>query len=293
MPLDAEAEAIQRYYATDRNLRIKEETHARFLAPRVDMVGWTLGVINWRGDEVVLDIGAGRGSHYRQLRRDLPRVRYYALDMSPQLLLSHPGGGGQLARADAMQLPYADDSFDVVMANHMLYHLPDIDACLREIKRVMKADGRVLAATDSMFSLPELQVLLRRAIVLLSRHHANAEPPASPCNSFALENGARILARHFYSVVRHDLPAALHFDDIEPALDYVDSMRDLRERGLPADVRWDDMMLIMRQQMTQLRQLMGKLELTVMAGALLASDSGDFIADFVARGGGKALPQRK
>ena len=292
MPRDAKAQALARYYATDRNLRIKEETHARFLAPQVDMVSWTLGVINWQGDEVVLDIGAGRGSHYSQLSRDLPQARYYALDLSPQLLQSHPCDGGQLTRADAMQLPYADDSFDVVMANHMLYHLPDIDACLREIKRVMKPDGRVLAATDSQFSLPELQVLLRRAIVLLSRHNASAEPPALPCDPFALENGVRILARHFYSVVRHDLPAALHFDNIEPALDYVESMRDLRESGLPSDVRWDDMMLIMRQQMTQLRQLMGRLELTVSAGALLASDSGDFIADFVARGGGNASTQR-
>ena len=288
MPRDAKAQALARYYATDRNLRIQEETHARFLAPRVDMVSWTLGVINWQGNEVVLDIGAGRGSHYSRLKRDQPQVQYYALDLSPQLLQCHPGESGQLTRADALQLPYADASFDVVMANHMLYHLPDIDAALREMKRVLKPDGRMLAATDSQFSLPELQVLLRRAIVLLSRHTPNAEPPALPCDPFALENGTRILSRHFYSVVRHDLPAALHFNNVEPALDYVDSMRDLRESGLPSDVRWDDMMLIMRQQMTQLRQLMGKLELTVVAGALLASDSGDFIADFVARGGGNA-----
>ena len=60
-------------------------------------------------------------------------------------------------------------------------------------------------------------------------------------------------------------------------------MRDLRQHSLPADVGWDDMMLIMRQQITQLIQLMGKLELNAVAGALVASDCGDFIQDFIER----------
>lgn len=281
-------QAVQHYYATDRNLRIKEETQARYLVPQVDLASWTLDTLDWAGDELVLDIGAGPGRHYERLMRDKPHLRYYALDLSPQMLLCHPGDAGRLACADAMRLPYADDSFDVVMANDMLYHLADLDGGLREIKRVMKPDGRLLAATESMFSLPELQVLLRRAIILLSRNGANADAPVAPVNAFALENGARILRRHFFAVVRHDLPAALHFPDIEPALDYVDSLRGLREHGLPADVNWDDMMLIMRQQMTQLSKLLGKLELTVVAGAMIASDKGGFIKDFVARGGDRA-----
>lgn len=288
MALTVLEQAIQQYYATDRPLRIKEATWARYLVPQVDFASWTLRTLGWTGDEVVLDIGAGTGSHYERLMRDKPHLRYYALDLSPQMLRCHPGEAGRLACADALRLPYADASFDVVMANDMLYHLADLDRCLREIKRVMKPAGRLLAATESLFSLPELQVLLRRAIVLLSRNGANADPPLAPVDAFALENGARILRRHFYAVVRHDLPAALHFPDIEPALDYVDSMRGLREHSLPADVDWDDMMLIMRQQMTQLSKLLGKLELTVAFGALIASDKGGFIKDFVARGGGRA-----
>lgn len=281
-------QAIQHYYATDRHLRIKEETQARYLVPQVDLASWTLDTVDWAGDESVLDIGAGPGRHYERLMRDKPHLRYYALDLSPQMLRCHPGEAELLACADAMRLPYADDSFDVVMANDMLYHLADLDDGLREIKRVLKPDGRLLAATESMFSLPELQVLLRRAIILLSSNGANADAPVAPVDAFALENGARILRRHFFAVVRHDLPAALHFPDIEPALDFVDSLRGLREHGLPADVNWDDMMLIMRQQMTQLSKLLGKLELTVVAGAMIASDKSGFIKDFVARGGDRA-----
>ena len=280
---EGQSEALRRYYASDRNLRIQDETLAKYCVPRIDYVRWTLDTVDWEGDEVILDIGAGRGSHYACLMQEQPNITYYALDLSPNLLLNHPCAADRLALGDGMQLPYADDSFDIVMANHVLYHLADIEAGVAEIKRVLKPDGRMLAATDSLQTLPELQVLIRRAIVLLSTNGAQVHPPTLPCDTFALENGTRMLARHFYAVVRHDLPCQLKFDDVEPAMEYLDSMRDLRQHSLPEDVSWDDMMLIMRQQMTQLLQLMGKLEINLAFGALLASDRGGFIHDFVAR----------
>ena len=276
-------ESTRRYYATDRNLRIHEETHAKYSVPQIDFARWTLDTINWTGNETVLDIGSGRGSHYDCLIERQPAIGYFAVDLSPCLLRSHPADADRLAQGDATKLPYADDSFDLVMANHVLYHLRDIDGCLREIKRVLKPDGRLLASTDSLHTTPELQVLIRRAMVLLSKNGAQVNPPGLPCESFALENGTRILAHHFYAVVRHDLPCQLNFDDVEPALAYLDSMRDLREDSLPADVNWDDMMMIMRQQMTQLLRLLGKLEINISCGALVASDCGGFIGDFVAR----------
>ncbi len=283
MPTAEQDDPIRRYYATDRNLRVLEETYAKYCVPRTDFASWTLATLDWTGDEVILDIGAGTGSHYSRLIKAQPDVNYYAIDLSPNLLYKHPGAADRLAFGDALKLPYATDSFDVVMANHVLYHMADIDSCLLEIKRVLKPDGRVLASTDSLHTTPELQVLIRRAVVLLSENGANVQPLSLPCDSFALENGTRILARHFYAVVRHDLPRQLVFDAVEPALEYLESMRDLRQHDLPADVSWDDMMLIMQQQMTQLLQLLGRLEINIACGALVASDRGGFINEFVAR----------
>lgn len=278
-----QGEAIRRYYATDRNLRILEETYAQYCVPRKDFVSWTLDAVHWSGDEAVLDIGVGTGSHYACLMRRQPDISYFAVDLSPYLLSQHPCRAGRLAYGDALRLPYADDAFDVVMANHVLYHMADVDSCLREIKRVLKPDGRLLASTDSLQTTPELQVLIRRAIILLSDNGAQVQPLCLPCDSFALENGTRILARHFYAVVRHDLPGILSFNAVDPALEYLESMRDLRQHDLPANVSWDDMMLIMHQQMTQLVQLLGKLEINIGYGALVASDCGGFINEFVAR----------
>ena len=73
------------------------------------------------------------------------------------------------------------------------------------------------------------------------------------------------------------------FTDIEPVIAYFESMRELRQEHLPEDVAWEDMMLIMRQQITQLIKHLGKLEINKISGTLIASDSGGFIHEFVER----------
>ena len=185
MPADHD-EAIRRYYASDHNLRVLDETCAKYAVPRTDFATWTLDTLDWTGDDVILDIGAGSGNHYSRLIQNQPNIVYYALDLSANLLSRHPGPADRLALGDALELPYADDSFDVVMANHVLYHLRDIDSALVEIKRVLKPDGRILASTDSLHTTPELQVLIRRAVVLLSENGSQVEPLTLPCASFAL-----------------------------------------------------------------------------------------------------------
>lgn len=283
MPSSKYADAIRRYYATDKNLRIHDETHEKYAVPKRDFARWALKTLDWQGDEAVLDIGAGRGSYFTRLIDLAPDISYYALDLSQYMLVNHPAAAC-LTLSDAMKLPYADHVFDVVMANHVLYHLEDIDGGLEEIKRVLKPGGKMLAATNSIHTMPELQVLIRRAIVLLSSNGAaRAHPPGLPSDAFALENGTRMLARHFFAVVRHDLPGQLVFTEIEPAIAYLESMRGLRQQSLPDDVEWDNMMLIMRQQIAQLIQLMGKLEISQMSGMLIASDRGGFIQEFVER----------
>lgn len=282
MPTSNQSDVVRRYYETDANLKVRQDTHDKYTVPKTDFARWALETIDWKGTETILDIGTGMGTYYARLLAMVPDVSYYAIDISHKMLKSHPSTN--VAMSDVMQLPYPDDKFDVIMANHMLYHVSDVDAALKEIKRVLKPDGKILAATNSIHTMPELQVLMRRAIVLLTRYGATqVRPPAFPSDSFALENGTRILAHHFFAVVRHDLPSQLVFTDIEPAITYLESMRDLRQESLPDDVAWEDMMLIMRQQITQLIKHLGKLEINKVSGVLVASDSGGFIHEFVER----------
>jgi hypothetical protein len=84
-------------------------------------------------------------------------------------------------------------------------------------------------------------------------------------------------------VVRHDLPQALVFEKAEPALAYIDSGRSMREGLLPPGVRWEEVMLVMREQIDRVISYFGELVVNKISGVLIATDSGDFIREYSER----------
>lgn len=272
-------ESLRREYATDIQLRIRQEIHERYSVPKVDFPAWVLDRVQWRGDDSILDVGAGWGYYAEGVHQAAPHARYIPVDLSPGMLLRR--AGTEAAVADAGALPFPDGTFDIVMANHMLYLVGDIPAVLAECKRVLKPDGVLVAATNSSEHMPEFAALFRRAIMLLSPQTSIYTTPPQPEHiHFSLENGTRLLAKHFFAVVRHDLPSALVFKDVEPAMQYLESLRSTREAQLPPDILWDEVMLLMREQMQRVLKHFGELVVNKVSGVLLASDRGDFIRSY-------------
>lgn len=274
-------QAVRQQYATDHSWRIRFDTHEKYSVPRHDFAAWALRTMKWRGDEHILDVGCGTGRYFELLSAKHPNIHYSGVDFSAGMLHKH-AASGHLQQADAQQLPFKAGSFDVIMANHMLFHVADIDTAITEFRRVLKPGGVLMATTNSLHTMPEFQVLFRRAIVLLGTPGSvPITPPAPPSDLFALENGGRQLARHFYAVVRYDLPSTFVFPSVEPVIAYLESTRNLREPQLPDGVRWDDLILIMRQQIGHLLNHFGELVVNKLAGVLVASDAGGFIQEYV------------
>jgi SAM-dependent methyltransferase len=278
---DHNRDAVRRMYESDEALRIRQETHELYSSPSQDYLGWALGCVHWRGDERILDIGCGRGTWYQRLQEQYPNVQYVGLDLFAGMLENHPLRNRVLV-ADAARLPHPDGFFDVVMANHMLFHVPDMNAVVTEIRRVLKPDGLLMAATNSVHNLPELQVLFRRAITLLTPAGSAVGMMPVYNDGFTLESGTRLLARHFYGVVRYDIPGTFVFPSVDPVLAYIESTRSLREPLLPPGIDWDEVMLIIREQVNRLVEHFGELVMNKLAGVLVASDQGDFVADYLA-----------
>jgi SAM-dependent methyltransferase len=162
---------------------------------------------------------------------------YIAADYSIGMLRS--GALSRLPRVnlDAQQLPVAPAAIDVLLANHMIYHLPRRDDALRDFVRVLRPGGYLLAATNSVQTMPELDKLLARAGEQLRPPIAPLRRPLMP---FTLENGAELLRRHCRHVTRHDLVDALLFPSPQPLLDYLASMRAAYESQLPPPHTWHD-----------------------------------------------------
>src|SRR5450432_3243064 len=273
----------QRAYATDEMLTIRQRTHELYSFPKMKFKEWVLDRITWRGDEHDLDIGAGQGSYFSLTRRRTPNGQLVAVDLSlgmARKALSHPDAE-QVLNLDAQTLPFSDGEFDVILANHMLYHVPDLDATLVEFHRVLAPGGCVIAATNSQFNLPEFEQLIRRAYGLLGAIGPDVEPMYPTEHNFTLEDGAMRMARHFFAVARFDLPGAFIFPSTQPVLDYINSTRALREPQLPRRIAWDDFIGVMGEQIERLITHFGELIVNKLTGVLIATDSGAFAHDYV------------
>ncbi len=276
------AKILRQHYRTSDAWRVRHETHETYTVPQIDFVAWVMKHITLRGDERILDVGCGPGDYYDYLQEHHPNVQYTGLDYSSGMLVGH-SAPNRLLRGSMEALPLPDDTFDIVMANHVMYLAPDIDAVIAETQRVLKPNGIFVATTNSTTTMPQFRELFRRAILLVSPPGVtrDVKVPAGIHHRFALENGSRMLAQHYFAVVRHDLPSAFVFDEVEPIMEYLESIRDTREPQLPQNVSWDQVMLIMREQLFNLITTLEKLVVDKLTGVLVATNGGGFIEEFL------------
>ena len=132
---------------------------------------------------------------------------------------------------DVTNIPYEDSSFDLVTANHMLYHVPDIPKALAEMRRVLKPDGKLVAATNGNQHMPEIHQFRQ----MLAPSGARVGPDWSSVLSFRLENGEGLLAPHFGRIERHPYPDSLAVTDFEPLLAYATSSSVINLEKIPAN----------------------------------------------------------
>lgn len=98
----------------------------------------------------ILDCGIGNGNLSIALHGLLEnQADFHGIDISADMIvqarsiMQHAGLRAHLKQADVLSLPYDDQSFDVVMAAHVLEHLPDPQCALAEMVRVLKPSGMV------------------------------------------------------------------------------------------------------------------------------------------------------
>ena len=111
---------------------------------------------------VVLDLGAGTGRVTRELKRRYRRALVIALDLSPGMLREArrhqlPWRRFERVCADAMRLPLADASVDVVFSSLMLQWCEPLSAALGEVRRVLKPEGFFAFSTFGPDTLNELR----------------------------------------------------------------------------------------------------------------------------------------
>lgn len=260
-----ESDYLKEQYKTKDNLQIRIETHEKYTEPKIDFLSFVLDQIPWTGQETIIDVGCGAGAYIEQASK---RCKiYHAGDLSFGMLQGLSMADLSRINLDAQQLPFAAETADVVLANHMLYHVPDQDAAVREINRILRPGGNLIAATNSANNMPELSDL-RHAVI---KHFGIPEDgfPLRPRLSFTLETGGPLLSRHFSSVQRRDLPSALVFPDSQPVVDYINSSRNYYMRLLPQEIHWEDVEAVIHQEVNNHITQQGAFRVNKLTGVFL------------------------
>jgi ubiquinone/menaquinone biosynthesis C-methylase UbiE len=136
--------------------------------------------------------------------------------------LAKRGHHFEFQQANIQTLDFADETFDVVVANHMLYHVPDLPQALAEVRRVLKPNGRFIAATNGNDHMKELPLLIPDEVQEMAaslRIRGEAEQL-----SFRLENGRSLLEPFFHTVAQHLYADSLYITEVDPLLAYAFSM---------------------------------------------------------------------
>jgi SAM-dependent methyltransferase len=196
---------------------------------QVDLVGLAVDALaGVRG--AVLDAGCGLGQYTARLRAERPDLRVLPLDLS--------AGMGPEVVGDVQALPVRTAGVDAALAMHMLYHVPDIAAAVRELRRVVRPGGVLLASTNGLADKQEIGELLSAALTDLT-----GSPESWPAadDRFSLDDGP-LLEACFDEVTVEVYARETVVPAAEPVVSFIDSFEGLSQRSLPTGVDWPALM---------------------------------------------------
>jgi ubiquinone/menaquinone biosynthesis C-methylase UbiE len=210
----------------------------------------------------ILEVGCGPAVMWRDNRRRIPRDwRVRLTDLMPGMIAEARAALGDDKRfqfdvMDVQELDLPDASTDAVIANHMLYHVPDLPLGLRQIRRVLRPDGKLLASTNS-------EDHMLRMKELISQYMGEASPFDGHM-PFSLENGQSLLQSVFAHIEKRSAKGELRVTDAEAVARYV-----LSVQGAPQKITGE--------KLRELRELVVA-EIRARGAYVITTEAGMFVA---------------
>jgi ubiquinone/menaquinone biosynthesis C-methylase UbiE len=232
---------LQNHYQDASRLDARLQLHVKYSTNTQGLHSWVFERLRLPPTCQVLEVGCGSGQLWLVNQHRLPAGWNVTLsDLSPGMLatahhqLRPYGHALRFVVHDAQALPFAAHSFDAIIANHMLYHVPNRPAAYAEFCRVLKSSGRLYATTISRDNMRELDALVSYIHPFRAQERAAANPISDrrQHTGFNLEHGAEELSQWFATVTLHRYADALVVPEAEPLVAYVRSIGVLTEDEL-------------------------------------------------------------
>src|SRR5919112_1177575 len=223
-------------------------------------------------DARILEIGCGSGNLWAENNKRIPEGWQITLtdaslgmicEAQRRLRGSH---SFRFQVADAQELPFADESFDAVIAAHMLYHVPDRDKAFSEIVRILRDGGHLYAVTNGIKHTYEMVAMLRVLDPEWPHESINTDLP-----NFNLQNGAEQLSAWFSEVALLGYEDSLAVTEAKPLVDYL--LSTMHGQELAKHLSAEEF----RRRLSILKDWLDK-ELAARGSIPITKDTGMFVA---------------
>jgi len=258
---------LKEQYKTDVNLNSRLNIY-QYTKNNKDFSTWCSEQLKIKDYAKVLEVGCGNGLFWKKSSHKYPdHIQVILSDASEGMLKDARENLREIQRLfdyhiqDVQNLTYDNNSFDMVIAKHMLYHIPNLDQALSEIKRVLKPSGQFIASTNSMIHMSELEKIVK------DFDHTIEYNPTSYAIKFGVESGQRILNEHFETVRVYTTKDELILTDIEPIVRYIKSTV-----GNARDILVGSKLDAFEKYLKDFISKKGHIKISTNAGLLVCSD---------------------
>ena len=213
---------LKQQYLNSSNISARIHLHTQYSRNKEGWFPWLYRMADMKPQEKVLELGCGDGSFWLENIRRIPSDTDAVLsDISDGIVRETKNKlSGAFPRmhfriVDAHDIPEKDNSFDVVLANHMLFYCEDLPLVFSEIRRVLKPGGRLVCSTYGASHMKEISKLVQEFDdrIVLSADVLYEK--------FGKENGYNILSPFFEDVRWHVYEDDLVVTKPEPLIAYI------------------------------------------------------------------------
>lgn len=213
--------SLKTQYQNASNISARIRLHEMYSQNQTGWFPWIYHNCKITDGMRILEIGCGDGTLWNENMAKLPQnISAVLSDISEGMLRDVRRRIGSDSRFsfqafDCHRIPFVSDSFDLVIANHVLFYCDDIAKVCREVSRILVPGGRFLCSTYGASHMQEITALVQEfdSRIQLSGDALYAR--------FGLENGAEILAPYFSDISTRLYDDALYVTDAAPLIEYI------------------------------------------------------------------------
>lgn len=207
---------LQLQFETPDGLKTRVLFHHKHTHFEENFHEWMFNHYEFRIGDKVLEIGCGDGTLWQCNKNRIPKdIEITLSDISQKMIdesylkLHDITQIKSYDYADCFHLPYDDESFDIIIINHVLMYFENLNQALKEIYRVLKKDGTLYCSTIARDMMKERDEMLRQFDCKISFDQEILY------NRFGYENGKEKLSQYFCDIELFDRKEIYEIKDMD------------------------------------------------------------------------------